>query len=105
MKGYDWNRGKESGITIIEIITVFAIIAVLSVVVVPGVISWVPDYRLRAAISGLFSNMQRAKQEAVRTNGECAVYFDAAELASGTYYYQIKIDDQIIETKKMMLLK
>lgn len=76
MEGYGWNR--ESGVTLIEIITVVAIIAILSVVVVPGIIGWLPDYRLRAAMSGLFSNLQRARQEAVRTNGECAVYFDAA---------------------------
>ncbi|SPD72358.1 putative Prepilin-type N-terminal cleavage/methylation domain-containing protein [uncultured Desulfobacterium sp.] len=69
---------REYGMTLIEIMAVIAIISILSAVAVPVIISILPDYRLRAAISDLYSNLQRAKQEAVRSNGECGVYLDVA---------------------------
>ncbi|MCP4575846.1 MAG: prepilin-type N-terminal cleavage/methylation domain-containing protein [Deltaproteobacteria bacterium] len=87
MRGCGWNNEKGDGFTIVEILVVVAIIAVLSAVAVPAIVSWLPKYRLRAAVSDLHSNLQRAKQEAIRGNGECAVYFDAAnskyQLVSG----------------------
>ena len=73
----DFHKIKEAGITIMEIIIVMAVIAILSAIAVPAIISWLPDYRLRMAAGDLYSNLQRAKQEAVRANRECAVYFDA----------------------------
>jgi prepilin-type N-terminal cleavage/methylation domain-containing protein len=66
------------GMTVLEIMAVVAIISILSAIAVPVVLSLLPDYRLKAAVSDLYSNLQRAKQEAVRSNGECGVYFDAA---------------------------
>jgi prepilin-type N-terminal cleavage/methylation domain-containing protein len=66
------------GMTIIEIMAAVAVISILSAIAVSAVISLLPDYRLKAAVSDLYSNLQRAKQEAVRSNGECGVYFDAA---------------------------
>ena len=66
------------GMTVIEIMAAVAIISILSAIAVPIVLSLLPNYRLKAAVSDLYSNLQRAKQEAVRSNGECGVYFDAA---------------------------
>lgn len=62
-----------------EIVMVVAIIAILSAIAVPALDRFLPNYRLRAAVSDLYSNLQRAKQEAVRANGECAMYFDTAK--------------------------
>jgi|GEM_PF-975130 len=76
-----FETGSE-GVTIMEIVMVVAIIAILSAIAVPALDSFLPNYRLRAAVSDLYSNLQRAKQEAVRINGECAVYFDDV---NGTY--------------------
>lgn len=66
------------GMTVLEIMAVVAIISILSAIAFPTVLSLLPDYRLKAAVSDLYSNLQRAKQEAVRSNGECGVYFDAS---------------------------
>lgn len=67
---------NEDGMTITEVVIVMAIIAILSATGVAVLNHWLPDYRLRVAADGLYSNLQRAKQEAVRANRECAVYFD-----------------------------
>ncbi len=71
-----FNLYTEQGLTLVEVVTVIAVIAILSAVVVPNIIDRLPAYRLRAAGRDLFSNLQRAKHEAIRINGECGVYFD-----------------------------
>ena len=37
--------------------------------------------------------------------GEYSVNFDASKLTSGVYFYQLKVDNQIVESKKMILAK
>ncbi len=66
----------QKGLTLIEILTVMAVIGILAAISVPAIINYLPKYRLYEAGGQLFSNLQRAKQEAIRINGECAVYFD-----------------------------
>ncbi len=72
------NSGKEKGLTLIEVINVLAIISMLFAISFPAIKSWLPYYKLRAAARDLYSNFQQAKLEAIRSNGECAVYFDSA---------------------------
>lgn len=87
LKGRQRDRRKESGLTLIEVINVLAIISILSAISFPAIINWLPNYRLRAAARDLYSNFQRAKLEAIRSSGECAVYFDSVndnyQLVSG----------------------
>ncbi len=59
-----------------EILIAVAVIAILTSASIPAVYTFLPRYRLGAAVNELFSNLQRAKQEAVRANTECAIYFD-----------------------------
>jgi len=78
MKGFRWVGKREGGITMIELIVTVAIIAILAATAVPALNSWLPNYRLKAAARDMYSSLQQAKVEAVRTRGECAVYFDVA---------------------------
>ena len=39
------------------------------------------------------------------TPGEYSVTFDGSKLASGIYFYQLTVDNQMVETKKMVLTK
>lgn len=79
MKGHRRIYRKEKGFSFIELMGVVAVIAILAAVSVPAIAHWLPDYRLRAAARGLYSNLQQAKLEATHSNGECAVYFDTAK--------------------------
>jgi prepilin-type N-terminal cleavage/methylation domain-containing protein len=71
------NFQLKKGFTLTELLTVMTVMGVLFAFAVPAVISYLPKYRLQAVANRLFSNLQRVKQEAVRINGECAIYFDA----------------------------
>jgi len=76
MRGCGWIGEKEKGVSFVELMTVVAIISILAVIAGPAIANWLPNYRLRAAARDMYSNLQRAKLEAIQTHGECAVYFD-----------------------------
>jgi len=40
-----------------------------------------------------------------QNSGTYSVNFDASDLASGVYYYQLQIGNEFTETKKMVLLR
>ena len=69
------------------------------------------DYALNK-ISEVEINVFNAKGEFVKTlvnekqgNGKHSVLFNANKLNSGVYYYRLKIDGMVKETKKMLYLR
>jgi len=64
---------------------VIAIIAILAGVAIPGVVRWLPDYRLKSAARDVYSNMQLAKMGAVKANADWAIYFDPG-VTPGRYF-------------------
>ena len=68
----------ENGFTLVEIITVVVIIGIMAVIAVPNFFSWLPNMRLKAAASDLYSNFQKARMMAVKSNRETAIIFDTA---------------------------
>lgn len=69
---------NNHGFSLVEVIIVLVIIGVLSAIAYPGVSKWIPSYRLKEASRDLFTNMQKAKIEAVKENKDWAIYFDVA---------------------------
>ena len=69
---------RQTGFTLIELMVVIGIIAIMAGFAVPAVMNWLPNYRLKAAARDLYSNMQKARFEAVKTNSGYAVLFDTA---------------------------
>ena len=72
-----------------------AIIAILSAIAVPNIISWLPNYRAKAAARDMISNFQKAKMEAVKRNTDVVITFTTGGYVPSGHVgsYQIFLDD------------
>ena len=66
---------KNSGFTFVELMIVIGMISILSAIAVPSAMKWMPNYRLKAAVRDLYSNMQKARMVAVKTNQNVLIEF------------------------------
>ena len=66
---------RNSGMTILELVTVIGIVAILAAIGIPNYISWLPKYRAGTAIRQLYTEMQAAKQRAITENNDFKVTF------------------------------
>ena len=82
----------RGGFTLVELMIAIGVIAILAAIAVPGVISWLPNYRVKAAASDMISNFQKAKMEAVKRNTDVIIAFTAAN-ATQTGSYRIFVDN------------
>ena len=78
MRIFPVNGNRESGFTIIELMVVIAIIGIMATIAIPAFSTWLPNYRLKSAARDLYSNMQKAKIGAIKSNSNWAVVFDHA---------------------------
>ena len=69
---------NDSGITFFELMVVVGIMAILASVAIPGLLSWLPKYRMRSAADEVLSTLQHAKLRAVRENDIVSVTFNFA---------------------------
>jgi len=67
---------KHRGLTLFEIIVVVGILAIVSAFVVPNIISWRSDMKLRGAINNLKGDLEMAKARAIRENNLVAIIFN-----------------------------
>lgn len=81
----------QAGFTMLELMIVIVVIAILTAIAVPNIISWLPNYRAKAAARDLFSNMQKARMQAVKENGNIVIRFDAG-INPGFYYFDTNND-------------
>jgi len=85
MKSMMKTKRQNAGFTLIEVPVVIVIMAILAAIAIPGFSGWLPDYRLRQAARDLYSNLQRAKINAIKSNSEWRVYFDSS-VNPGRYF-------------------
>lgn len=85
---------KNLGFTIIELIIVICLISMLTAIAVPSFIQWLPNYRLKAAVRDLYSDMQKARMEAVKTNRNVFITFVSGgyNAAGQVGSYQVFVD-------------
>ena len=67
---------NNKGFTLLETIVAMSILVILLAIAVPGFSTFLPNYRLKRAVQDLYSNMQSAKMEAVRSNSDYTIEFD-----------------------------
>ena len=84
------NHGQK-GFTLVELMIVFAVLGVLSAFALSSFLSWMPDYYLKIAARDLYSNLQKAKMEAVKNNSSMRVRFDSS-VSPGFYYFDLDND-------------
>ena len=77
---------RNNGFTLMETMVTIAIIAILIAVSIPGIAIFMPNYRLKAAVQDIFSNMQSAKMEAIKANSDYIITFNDASGTSNDSY-------------------
>lgn len=71
-------RCKQSGFSFLELMVVMAIMTILAAIAIPGVIGWLPKYRLGSGARDLLSVMQSARLIAVKENTGVTLNFNFA---------------------------
>ncbi len=80
-------QGK-AGFSLVELMVVIGILAIVAAIATPNFISWKPRYHLKSAARDLFSNLQRARLQAVKENIPISVMVDNS-VTPGFYYFDI----------------
>jgi prepilin-type N-terminal cleavage/methylation domain-containing protein len=84
---------RNNGFTLVELMVVIGLLAFLALCAGTFIDtnSWFAHYRLRTVATGLGSDLQYAKMEAVKRNVNCALTFNKVDGAI-TYYYIVYVD-------------
>ncbi|MDY0190195.1 MAG: GspH/FimT family pseudopilin [Desulfuromonas sp.] len=83
----------QSGFTLLEIIIVLAILAISAAILAPSIRDWLPSYQINGAARELFSNMQKAKSEAVKLNTNIGISFETVVFPATGGSYTAFVDD------------
>lgn len=79
---------SESGFSLMEIIIVIAIIGILSAIALPAIMKWLPNINLQSVARNLYSDIQLAKMQAIKTNTNVVLTFTpAASCPGGSYSF------------------
>ena len=73
---------KNTGFTLLEVMTVIAIIAIMVGIAIPAMTTWIPEFRLRSAARDIISCVQEMKMAAITKNKNTVVVFN---LTADTY--------------------
>ena len=79
---------KDSGVTLVELLTVIGILGIVAAISIPAYMSYLPDIRLKAAARDIKSDLGIAKIRAIRENKFVSVVFN-----TGNNSYTVFVDD------------
>ena len=83
----------RAGFTLVECMIVVAIIAIAGAIAAPSIMNWMPNMRLKADARDLYSNLQRAKKEAIQRNTCVSITFTTVGFPATGGSYTGFIDD------------
>lgn len=66
---------NDKGVTLIELMVVIAIFCILVALAIPDYLQWMNSRSASGAVSELFSNVQRARSRAIRSNSDITMTF------------------------------
>ncbi len=66
----------SAGFSLVELMIVIGIIAIMAAVSTPGLLAWLPNYRLKSAARDLYSTLQNARLMAVKENASVRIIFN-----------------------------
>jgi prepilin-type N-terminal cleavage/methylation domain-containing protein len=67
---------RQTGFSLVEMITVIAILSILCTVALPGLFQWLPKHRVGGAARDVKSTLEFARANAIKANKEVRVEFD-----------------------------
>lgn len=82
-----------TGFTLLETLIVLAIMVIAMTVAIPNIMLWLSNYRLKAAARELYSNMQKAKSEALKRNCSVGITFSTVTFPAQGGGYTIFLDN------------
>ena len=87
MRIFRMSGKRESGFTLMELMTTIAVFSILAMIAIPTFMSWLPEMRLNGAARQVMGDPMAARMNAVKENNEFKVFF------TGTDQYKILDDD------------
>ncbi len=85
------KRRNSKGFTLVEIMVVVALVGIVSAIAFPLIFAWLPNMRLQTAVRDLYSNIQRAKVEAMKSSVNSALTFN--QVVGGTTFVYVVFAD------------
>lgn len=86
---------NKKGFTLIELVVIIGITAILAIIATPIISKTIPNYRLKGAAREIYSNLQKAKLEAVRQNSDVIMAFTTGTYTAegGVGSYEVSYDN------------
>jgi prepilin-type N-terminal cleavage/methylation domain-containing protein len=80
---------NRTGFTMVEVAVTLSILGILTAIAVPSYLSWLPRHRLQTSARKIYDDMNLAKIQAVKDNGNACIQFYPA---TDTYTVYIDVD-------------
>ena len=77
MRVFRMSGKRESGFTLIELMTTIAVFSVLAMIAIPTFMSLLPGMRLNGAARQVMGDLMAARMNSVKQNNEVKVFFNS----------------------------